>query len=165
MPPAGWNADSRDLAILNVGEDLLGDSVALEGQDELGADGPHGGPADDAGRDARPGMVGDSGEDLARRAVFQKDAADHVHLPQLHGAASLPALVRRQTLSLGLRDDEPVTYEGAVDAGLGRHRVHTASGELVTEADRTPRRVQATQLKHGGLTRLVHLMGTGPRPT
>ena len=45
------------------------------------------------GDDHVPGMVIDAGDHLALPPIGQNDAADHVHLPQVHRDLTLPALV------------------------------------------------------------------------
>ncbi|NTW42278.1 MAG: hypothetical protein HGA44_20790, partial [Cellulomonadaceae bacterium] len=67
-----------------VGQDLLGDAMAVQrvGQplaDEPGALGRH-----QPRRDAVPGMVVDTGQTLGRSPVHEHHPGDHVHLPQLH---------------------------------------------------------------------------------
>lgn len=44
-------------------------------------------------RHAKAGVVVHAGDDLGLGSVGQTDAADHVHLPELHGLGPLPALV------------------------------------------------------------------------
>ena len=60
-------AAGEDLAV--VGQDLVGDAVALKGGEEHAADGPRDRPVHESGRDAEAAVVVDPGDQLELAAV------------------------------------------------------------------------------------------------
>jgi hypothetical protein len=160
----GFQAEpvGEDLAV--VGQDLLGHPVAFQRSPEVAAHGPGRGPDHDAGADAEPGVVVHPGQDLALGAVLQEHTADHVHLPELHGAAPLPAFVGREALALGLGLDLAVPDQGPIDGHVGRDLSCPLALQLMGQTDRSPARVLATHLEDAGLDGRGHLMGARFRP-
>jgi hypothetical protein len=127
---------AEDLAV--VGEDLLWHPVTLEGLGEEGADRPGRRPGHDARTHAETAVIIDAGQHLALGAVVEEDPADNVHLPELHGARTLPALVGAQPLALLLGLDEVVAHQGPIDGHVRGHRFDLLAPELVLETDRAP---------------------------
>ncbi len=78
----------------------------LQGLDEEPAHRAGGGPRHHPRTHAKPGVVIDPGQHLAFRAVRQQHPTHHVHLPQLHRPAPLPALIGRQLLRAAPRLDQ-----------------------------------------------------------
>jgi hypothetical protein len=83
-------------------------------------------------------VVVDAGENLALGAVVQQDPADHVHLPELHGAPAFPALVGGEALAGRFGLDESVAHQGPVDARARWDRIGAVTGELMLEPDLAP---------------------------
>ena len=112
-PPAAGrtNGGSKGTIILNVGEDLIGDSVGVHGMNQGIADRTGGHSFNEAGTHTESRVVVDAGDGVELRPVSKMDAADHVHLPQLHGARTFPSLVIGPGALLLLRFDQPVSYE------------------------------------------------------
>ena len=98
-------APGEDLAV--VGQDLLGHPPAREGGHEVLTDRARRGPGHDPVADEEAAVVVDAGEDLGLGAVGGEYRAHHVHLPELHGPAPLPALVGAQHLAALALDDQP----------------------------------------------------------
>ena len=91
-----------------VGEDLVGEPVALQSGDKDLADAAGIGPLDQPGHDPEPGMVIDAGHDLQLLAIGQPDPAQHLQLPQLHRPVPLPTAVIGLAAPAGHRLDQPL---------------------------------------------------------
>ncbi|HVM35832.1 MAG TPA: hypothetical protein VM784_10855 [Actinomycetota bacterium] len=82
---------------------------------------------------------------LSLAAVVEQDAAQHVHLPQLH--RPLPLHRRNSSRFLAAPElDEVVALETAIDARSPRQRFDPPATEFVEDAARSPVRVQAAHL-------------------
>ena len=128
-----------------VGEHLGGDPVLGHRGGERQADRPGGGPHDDGGDDAEPGVVVDPGDDLALAAVGQEQARGHVHLPQLHRRRALPAAVLVPAPAPRHRLDQVVADQDPVNRRPGDTRV-TPALQLEDQAARTPAAVRGAQV-------------------
>jgi hypothetical protein len=95
---------------------------------------------------------------------LRADPADHVHLPQLHRPAPLPALViaAPPTAPPG-RVNAPVAHQRPIHTRTAWHRIHTFALQLVDDARRTPARVGVPQHQHPRLQLRGHLMWTPMR--
>ncbi|MGA2037116.1 MAG: hypothetical protein ABSH04_05985, partial [Acidimicrobiales bacterium] len=109
------------------------------------------------------GVVVDAGEDLALGAVVQEDPADHVHLPQLHGPAPLPAHVGDQVLSLLLGLDEAVANQSPIGGHVAGQVPIFPAAQLIEEPQRSPARVHPAHLEHCRLEGGRELVGTASR--
>ncbi len=78
---------------------------------------PAGGPGHHPGAHHEPGVVVDTGQDLALLIVGEEHPTHHVHLPQLHGPPALPALEPAVPPPPGQGVDQPGPLQGPVDAG------------------------------------------------
>ena len=105
-----------------IGEDRVGDTVAAHRQRQRVTGRPSRRPRDHERGDAEPRVVIDTGDDLRLDAVDEADPADDVHLPQLHRPGPFPTQVVGLLPLPGLRRDEPVTDQAAVDRRPPRQR-------------------------------------------
>lgn len=106
-------ATTEDLAV--VGQDLIGDAVALKGGEEHVADGPRDRPVHEPAGDAEAAVVIDPGDQLEVGAVVQEHARHDVHLPELHRPLALPAAELLAALPAAAQLDQPVALQAAVD--------------------------------------------------
>jgi hypothetical protein len=104
----------EDLAV--VSQDLLGHAVAIHRGREVRAHGPAGRPQHQPGADHEAGVVVDPGQDFGLLATFEQDASHDVHLPQLHGTATLPALEAPVPAAPGGGVDQLGPFQRPVDA-------------------------------------------------
>ena len=91
-------------------------------------------------------MVIDPGDNLDLGAAGQEGTGGHVQLPQLHRSAAFPAAVVLTPSPPGLRLDQPVADQGAVNGGAG-HLV-AAAPHLEHQPARPPLGMAAPQLAH-----------------
>jgi hypothetical protein len=120
-------------------------------------DGLGGRSSDNASTDAESAVVVDAGDDFHLGAISQEEATDDVHLPQLHRARALPALVVRAWSAPRSRLDEVVSNEGPIDRGATR-RGNAFDLEVRPDRPRSPARMRSAHLDHSGLDHRRHLM-------
>nr|WP_232376657.1 hypothetical protein [Amycolatopsis aidingensis] len=123
-----------------IREHFRGHTVTTHRRGERRADRPPGRDRDHRRDDDEPGVVIDTGDQLARPAVRQRNTADDVHLPQVHRLGPLPPLERPLVLlSLGI--DEPIADQNAVHRRPRRSRINAAPAEFMTDPPSTPARM------------------------
>lgn len=144
-----------------VRQDFLGHPEPLQPVGEGQAHRAAGGPADDLGDDAEPGMVVDPGDDLGFGAIGEHDPADDVHLPQLHRPSPLPPhIVPAAPATLG-RFDQTVADQDPIHRHPRRHRIRASMpAQLERDPPGTPPRMKPTQLTHQRLHLRRCLMST-----
>ncbi len=162
LPATGAEPPGEDLAV--VGEDLVGDPVAAQGFGESLAHRPGRGPQDELGRDAEAGVVVEAGDHLELGAVREHHPTHHVHLPELHRAGAFPTPIVRALALAGLRGDETVSKQTAVDGGAGGDGDTSLFLQLMLQGEGTPLRVLHPQGDDPGLDLREHLMGAARRP-
>ena len=89
---------------------------------------------------------------------------DDVHLQQLHRFRPLPTLVIGSCPLAGLRRDQPMADQTAVDRRTARHRLDAVTDKLMADRARTPLRMRDPQLHDARLHLRWHLMRTRRRP-
>lgn len=105
------------------------------------------GPADDGGDDAEPGVVVDAGDDLRLTTVGQLDAADDVHLPELHRPAAFPSPLVLPPTPARRRIDQAVPDQHPMHGDPRRDRPGAVTtAKLKEQATGTPSRVVPAQL-------------------
>ena len=144
-----------------VRQQVFGHAVAAHGFGECVADRAGGGSRHDLRRDAEPGVVIEARDDRRFAAVFELHAAHDVHLPQLHGPGSLPALVVA-SLTATLRGlDQAVAHQRPVDRGAAGQGDDLLLGEEVADGLGSPGGVLTAQGADPGLDPGGHLMRAG----
>jgi hypothetical protein len=135
-----------------VGEDLLRYPVVGHRFREGGADRTAGSPRYDLGGNGEAGAVVHAGDHLRLHPTGQHDAADDVHLPQLHGFLTLPALVVLALAAALGGFDKPVPGQDPIDGHSGRDPAGAAvAAQLELDPAGTPARMCPAQLAHRGL--------------
>ena len=115
-------------------------------------------------RHHEPRMVIDPRHDRRLLAVCEHHPAHHVHLPQLHRPAALPAPVVGSLPASGLGLDQPMAHQAAIHRRPTRQRLHTPSLEPEQQRARTPTRILPPQPHHQSLHLRRHLVRTRIRP-
>ena len=121
-------------------------------------------------------MVVDRGDDLgltqlASGGVDQLDAADDVHLPQLHRSRPFEPHIRVPRSLARARPQQAMPNQNAVDGALRRHHQHFVrprtrpAQHLQPDPPRPPPRMLSTHLRNRNLHRLSHLSRRHVRAT
>jgi hypothetical protein len=88
---------------------------------------------------------------LASHSAGEDHAAHDVHLPQLHGPGTLPALVVAAALAPGLGSMRPCADQAAIDRRAARHGVDAVAPQLMADGAGAPAGMGPAQLEDGGL--------------
>ena len=146
-----------------VGQDRLWHAIGAKGQGQRVARRAGGRSSDDERGDAKARVVIDARHDLRLGAVGQANAADDVHLPQLHRPAAFPALVVAAFAFARLGRDQPMANEAAIDRCASRQRHDPLPTETVLDRPRSPTRMLPAHLHDARLDLRAHLMRAGVR--
>jgi hypothetical protein len=126
---------------------------------------PSGGSGHHTGADHETGVVIDARHDLGLRPAGEPDPAHDVHLPQLHRPAAFPTLVIGPLPLAGLRGDQPMADQTALDRSPPRQRLGPLPPQPGTDRPGPPPGMLSAQPHHPSLDDRVHLMRTRQRPT
>lgn len=148
-----------------IGQHFLGHPEPAQPISKSQAHRPAGGPPDDLGDDAEPGMVVHPGDHLGLRAVGQPHAADDVHLPQLHRPGPLPPHIVLASPATFDRLEQAMADQDPIHRHPRRHRIRTAvPAQLERDPPGPPPRMMPAQLTHQRLHLRRGLMYTPLRP-
>src|SRR5680860_157202 len=158
------HAAGVDKSVIARGEDLIGHTVATQGQGQGFAHRSSRGPGNEKGGDAEAGVIIQTGHDLQFSSVGQAYPAHDVHLPEFHGTAPFPAPVVLPAPAPLLGINEPMTDETPVDGRATGKRNGALAGEVIMNGARAPAGMSPTHFQHPGYHLGPHLMGAGRRP-
>jgi hypothetical protein len=147
---AGLGEPAGELLAI-VSQDFAGHPEPDQGVGERGTHGAAGCPAHHLRDDAEPGVVVQPGDHLGLRPVGEQDAADDVHLPQLHRLWPFPPQVFLPPPFARDGRNEVVAAQDPIHRGPGRWRGDAAAIHFEAQPSRSPAGMIPAQLAHQSL--------------
>ena len=157
-------AEPRGEHLAVIGQDLLRHPMAAQRPGQRQAHRPGRGPQHHLRAHDEPGVVIDAGHDLDLGAAGQVHPAHHVHLPQLHRPAPLPAPVILPPPLALLRIHQAMPDQRPVHRRPPRQRHHPRPLQLPADPRRPPPRMIPPHAHDPRLHRGGHLMRARRRP-